>query len=155
MEELLHLFLDSPMGLSLFSPELLQLDRQLSKTDALALLLLSRLGEASMSELAAGLGAPLSTMTGVVDRLVKGGLIIKERSPKDRRAFRLTPSSKGEETARILQAQIKEIFQTIQGALTPQELAQLIQLIQKIFTRLAKMQPKEKTSSSLEQIEIE
>ena len=40
---------------------------------------------ASMSKLAASLGVTLSTMTGIVDRLVEHGLLQRQENPQDRR----------------------------------------------------------------------
>ena len=47
----------------------------------------------SMSKLAASLGVTLSTMTGIVDRLVEHGLVQRQENPQDRRLVlcHLTP----------------------------------------------------------------
>ncbi len=53
-------------------------------------------GPLSMSELAAHLGVPLSTMTGVVDQLEGKGLVERADHPEDRRSLqvRTTPEGK-------------------------------------------------------------
>jgi len=49
-----------------------------------------------MSELASALDVSLATATGVVDRLVEKGLVVRESDPEDRRVVRCHLSEKGE-----------------------------------------------------------
>lgn len=57
------------------------------------LLVLYAMQQASMGELADALGTGVSTVTGIVDRLVDHGLVTREEAPHDRRVVvgRLTP----------------------------------------------------------------
>lgn len=52
---------------------------------------------ATMGELAESLGVSVSTLTGIVDRLVDHGLVTRENDPNDRRVVvgRLTPEGAG------------------------------------------------------------
>lgn len=136
MEKLLNLFFSSGLGLSVFSSGLLGVDRKLAKSDALALLVLLRRPGASMSELAGDLGAPLSTVTGIVQRLVRRGYVLKEVSAYDRRSYVLTLTDKGRETALALQQEIGQLFERIQAILSPEELQLFANLVEKIFTGL-------------------
>lgn len=61
-----------------------------------ALLLLVN-GSCRMSVIASALGVSLATSTGVVDRLVERGLVVREGDPEDRRVVLCRLSSKGEE----------------------------------------------------------
>jgi DNA-binding MarR family transcriptional regulator len=45
-----------------------------------------KLGECRVTALADDLGVPPSTVTGMMDRLVEGGWLARERDPEDRRA---------------------------------------------------------------------
>ena len=70
MDRLLDLILTGALRPPLFDPDMLALDRQLPRSEMLALLLLQRHGERTMSELAEVLGAPLSTASGIGERCV-------------------------------------------------------------------------------------
>lgn len=52
-------------------------------------------GPRSMSELAAQLGVPLSTMTGVIDQLEDKGLVERGDHPEDRRSLHVRLTSEG------------------------------------------------------------
>lgn len=136
MERLLEIFLGSGLKLPLFDPDLMALDRDLPKSELLALLLLERRGQASMSELAADLGSPLSTATGIGERLERRGLVERQRHSQDRRVVlvRLTPA--GQRIAAKITAHMNSLFQRVQGALNPEEMAQLMALITKAVRAL-------------------
>lgn len=59
-----------------------------------ALTVLSDLGTATLGELAGGMGVTVSTTSRLVDRLVAGGLVVRETSPHSRRtlALRMSPA---------------------------------------------------------------
>src|SRR5215475_8070866 len=96
MDRLLDLILTGGLRPPLFHPDVLALDRQLPRSEMLALLLLQRHGERTMSELAEDLGAPLSTASGK------------------------------------LRAHIDGLLRRVAGALTGEELAQLLALLAKV-----------------------
>jgi len=63
------------------------------------LILLSRRSEGwTPSELAKGTGVTNATMTGVLDTLVKDGLVERKTAPDDRRVKMVSLTSKGEDT---------------------------------------------------------
>src|SRR5262245_34662644 len=106
MDRLLDLILAGGMRPPLFHPDVLALDRQLPRSEMLALLLLQRHGEWTMSELAEALGAPLSTASGIGERLARRGLVQRERRPEDRRVVVVRLTRKGEAAAGRLRAPI-------------------------------------------------
>ena len=59
------------------------------------LIVLGDKGEMIMTDLAAAVQAPLSTVTRIVDRLHKKGLVERSRSDQDRRIVVVTGSEKG------------------------------------------------------------
>jgi DNA-binding MarR family transcriptional regulator len=65
-----------------------------SVTEGLVLWKIYHAGAAKASEVASSLGLPPSTLTGVVDRLVTGGWILREADPTDRRALSLRAPQK-------------------------------------------------------------
>ena len=74
-------------------------------------------GPKRMSELATAMDAAMSTMTGIVDNLVKKELVIREADPQDRRAVVCKLSDKGDELGGGLwkwgQQQVEKMLQTL------------------------------------------
>jgi DNA-binding MarR family transcriptional regulator len=132
MDRLLDLILTGGLRPPLFHPDVLALDRQLPRSEMLALLLLQRHGERTMSELAERLGAPLSTASGIGERLARRGLVQRQRAPADRRVVVVRLTRKGETAAGKLHAHIDGLMRRVAGALTEQELAQLLALLTKV-----------------------
>lgn len=133
MQQLVEMILSGQIRLPAISPEMLSLERELPKTDLLALLMLHRRGEATMSELAADLNVPLSTATGIGARLTRKGLVERERSEQDRRVIVTRLTEEGRALALKVQAYVDGILQRITAALTPEEAATLMALVQKVL----------------------
>jgi DNA-binding MarR family transcriptional regulator len=74
--------------------EWLRLDLTMSQLKVVLLLFTG--GPARMSVIATELGVSLATATGVVDRLVERGLLVREGDPEDRRVVLCELSEKGE-----------------------------------------------------------
>jgi DNA-binding MarR family transcriptional regulator len=75
------------------TPELLE--STLTMAQLKVLMLLSVVGEQRMSDLAAQLGVSLSTATGLVDRLVDGGLAQRREHATDRRSVLISMTAAG------------------------------------------------------------
>lgn len=133
MEHLLDMLLSGGLKLPILTPDILALDQDLPKSDLLALLLLQKRGEATMSELAADLGAPLSTATGIGARLERKGFLERQRHPQDRRVILLRLTPKGQELASRARDQVQQVIQRVQAVLSPEEVQQLLALIQKVL----------------------
>ncbi|MFZ5824335.1 MAG: MarR family winged helix-turn-helix transcriptional regulator [Bacillota bacterium] len=136
MQQLVEMILSGQLRLPAISPELLSLEQEIPKTDLLALLMLYRRGEATMSELAADLNVPLSTATGIGARLTRRKLIERERSAEDRRVIVNRLTGEGRELAVKVQGHIDTILQRITSVLTPDEVATLMTLVQKVLQAL-------------------
>jgi DNA-binding MarR family transcriptional regulator len=74
--------------------EWLALDLSTPQLKVVLLLLIN--GPCRMSVIAGALGVSLATATGVVDRLVDRGLVVREGDPEDRRVVLCRLSNKGE-----------------------------------------------------------
>src|SRR5262245_26003274 len=129
MDRLLDLALSGGLLPPLSHPAVLALDRQLPRSEMLALVLLQRHGERTMSELAEVLGAPLSTASGIGERLARRGLVHRHRKPEDRRVVVVRLTRKGETAAGKFREQIEGLMRRVAGALTEEELAQLLGLL--------------------------
>src|SRR5499427_9022843 len=133
MDRLLDLVLTGGLRPPLFHPDVVALDRQLPRSEMLALLLLQRHGERTMSELAEDLGAPLSTASGIGERLARRGLVHRQRRPEDRRVVVVRLTRKGETAAVKLRQQFEGLLRRVTGALTQEELGQFLALLSKVW----------------------
>jgi DNA-binding MarR family transcriptional regulator len=92
---------------------------------------------AMLYEIAQNLNTPKSTLTSVVDRLEKRGYVNRVISSKDRRSFELLLTRKGRSAQQQHIESEELIYKKIASALdTPEEVATLITLLEKIVERL-------------------
>src|SRR5262249_59901715 len=78
------------------------LEVELTMPQMKVLFLLYSDGVARMSQLASCLGVTLSTVTGIVDRLVEQGMVQRQEHPQDRRLVVCRLTSRGSETVERL-----------------------------------------------------
>jgi DNA-binding MarR family transcriptional regulator/YHS domain-containing protein len=108
-----------------------RISRDLTEVEWDALRILGRQGECMMRDLAEGCGVALSTMTGVVDRLVKKGLVQRRHSEADRRVVLITLTGRGKLAyEERLDADMRLVLAMLQ-ALKPEEQRQLVILVRK------------------------
>lgn len=101
--------------------------------------ILEDIGDLSLSELSERINAQNSTVTGIVDRMEREGLVERKRSQDDRRVVHIRLTKKGIELSRSMKFEPFEIFRNaFETALTPQELTQLLTLLDKIATFVRK-----------------
>lgn len=79
-------------------------------------------GPASMSKLAAAIGASLPSTTGLVDRLVQRGVVARHEDPHDRRLVICELTAKGAEIINALQDADRSVFTSLFEGLTMSEL---------------------------------
>lgn len=101
--------------------------------------ILEDIGDLSLSELSERINAQNSTVTGIVDRMEREGLVERKRSSDDRRVVHIRLTKKGNELARSMKFEPFEIFKSaFENALTREELGQLLQLLDKLATHIRK-----------------
>ena len=83
--------------------------------------LLEGVGDLSLSELSDRIRAKNSTVTGIVDRMRRSGLVTRERSEEDRRVAHIRLTAAGAELARAIPVQPMEAFSDALRSLTPTE----------------------------------
>ena len=93
---------------------------------------LGRAGQCNLSDLAQRLGAPLSTMSGVVDRLVRSGLVDRSRIEENRRVIVLALSEAGQAFYRACIARQNASCIAMLAALDPDEQDRYLALTAKI-----------------------
>jgi DNA-binding MarR family transcriptional regulator len=96
------------------------------------LFLLTREDGQSMTGLSKALSADNSTITGLVDRLEKMGLVRRDASPADRRMFRIYITPQGVEESRKAKAVIKKVNEEMKSGFSQQE----IDVFKKILSTL-------------------
>jgi MarR family transcriptional regulator, organic hydroperoxide resistance regulator len=94
--------------------------------------LLQELGDLSLSSLSERIRAQNSTVTGIIDRMEREGLVRRERSTTDRRVVYIRLSDKGEKLARTIQVEPMEIFQSALASLSPADLGALLRILTKL-----------------------
>lgn len=98
------------------------LDVSLTMAQAKVLFLVEAVGELHMSELVARLGVSLSTVSGLVERLVDQGLVSRHHDPADRRQVVVTATAPGAALVdRFRQFGVGEL-QALLNALSDEEL---------------------------------
>ena len=101
-----------------------------------ALFLARAPGGASHGEIARALGVGLSTVTGIVDRLVDHGLVQRHTDPADRRLSRVVVTPAGTDLVDQLWASRREQLAQLLGNLTLDERSTLINALQHLAALL-------------------
>lgn len=98
--------------------------------------MLEQIGDLSLSELSERIRAQNSTVTGIIDRMVRENLVVRERSKEDRRVvyIRLTP--KGRKLAEEIPIEPMEIFRNALQGLSPTEMRDLMKILGKVAKRV-------------------
>ncbi|MCC6877231.1 MAG: MarR family transcriptional regulator [Sandaracinaceae bacterium] len=101
-----------------------------------ALKILEQVGELSLSELSAQMSAKNSTITGLVDRMERDGLVRRERSETDRRIVRLRATDKGKRIAAAVPVTAIEIFEGALGWLSSTDRKELTRILLSLAERV-------------------
>ncbi|MEF3302054.1 MarR family winged helix-turn-helix transcriptional regulator [Paenibacillus sp. GYB003] len=136
MEQLFELFVRNGLRPLSLLEEATELERQMNRSELAALLTIQYREELTMSELAAELGAPLSTVTSLAKRLVRKGWVERNRSADDQRVFLVRLTAEGGELAIRARTTMNRLFERVQAALTAEELQQFLSLAIKVMKAL-------------------
>lgn len=98
--------------------------------------LLEQVGELSLSELSERIRAQNSTVTGIIDRMEREGLVVRERSKEDRRVVHIKLTPKGAGIARDIPLEPMEIVKGALESLSAQEMRDLVRLLGKLAKRV-------------------
>lgn len=146
--KLLDFFLDN-LRKVFYPEEWIDLDLELSKSQLLAMLIIDRHGEIIMSEVADYLNIPLSTTTGLVNRLVKSGYLSRERSESDRRIVAIQLTEVGKTLVANIKESVSKYVYRIDRLLTDEERETLL----RIFVKVIEALNREKEESNVEKLE--
>jgi DNA-binding MarR family transcriptional regulator len=98
--------------------------------------MLEGLGDLSLSELSERIRAQNSTVTGIIDRMEREGLVVRTRSTEDRRVFKIRLTEKGAKIARGIAVEPIEIFRGALEGLSAGEMRDLLKILTKIARRV-------------------
>ena len=98
--------------------------------------LLEQVGDLSLSELSDKIRAQNSTVTGIIDRMEREGLVTRERSKEDRRVVHIRLTPKGKTLAGEIPVEPMEIFKGALESLSGQEMRDLMRIMAKVAKRV-------------------
>jgi DNA-binding MarR family transcriptional regulator len=98
--------------------------------------LLEQIGDLSLSELSGRIRAQNSTVTGIIDRMEREGLVTRERSKEDRRVVYIRLTTKGRKLAEEIPVEPMEIFRGALESLSAAEVRDLVKILGKVARRV-------------------
>lgn len=96
---------------------------------------ISKLGKTKISDLSSNLGLSNSTISGIIDRLEKQEMVVRERSEEDKRVVYVSLTPKFEEMHQDLHKRAQQNITNIMKRGTPEEITKVIEG----FTTLKKL----------------
>lgn len=118
-----------------FPDEWINMDLKFSKTEIFTMLLLDKNKQVTMTELVEYINSPMSTATGIVDRLVKSGYVNRARSNTDRRIVVLELTEAGSELINGFKNLISKYLKVVLDDLTEEEKQFMIKIVFKIINK--------------------
>lgn len=106
----------------------------LSSNDLKVLCSLNGKKHPSIKEISEELNFPMSTLTGIFNKLVKKELVVRSRCDQDRRVVRVNLTTKGREATALKKTTSQNFVIDILRKLTEQEQNQLLKLLYKIVS---------------------
>jgi DNA-binding MarR family transcriptional regulator len=97
---------------------------------------LEGVGDLSLSELSERIRAQNSTVTGIIDRMEREGLVVRARSTEDRRVVNIRLTDKGAKIAREIAVEPMEVFRSALESLSATEMQELLRILTKIAIRV-------------------
>lgn len=113
--------------------DIINIDLELSKSEIVLLLQLQKQGELMMSKVSDSLNVPMSTATGIVERLVKSSYVLRDKSENDRRIVVIKLTDKGKSLVSKIHTIALGYIDDICRELEPEEIDMLIKIFYKII----------------------
>jgi DNA-binding MarR family transcriptional regulator len=107
----------------------------LTGSQLLVLKMLEPRGQVSLSALSEEIRAKNSTVTGIVDRMERDGLVVRRRSGDDRRVVHIELTAKGRKLANDVKADPKHMFRALLEELPSKDAAELERIMAKLVGR--------------------
>jgi DNA-binding MarR family transcriptional regulator len=94
--------------------------------------ILDKNGESNMSDLAKSLNVTTAATTGLVDRLVRDGYVMRIDDPYDRRVVKIKLTAKGNKVTKTIHSHKRDMIIKLFGALSPDEREEYLRLLTRI-----------------------
>ena len=104
-------------------------ERGLTSPQVSVLKILEATDDLSLTELSERMSAKNSTITGIVDRMERDGLVMRDRSSSDRRVVLIRATEKGRELARSVKVGAMELLTSALGALNEVDRQELRRIV--------------------------
>lgn len=124
--------------------EIISIDMTVSRLELLTLLFIQRRQNITMGDLAQSMVVPMSTATGVIDRMVKKGLIRRGRDDSDRRIVIIALTVEGNALVGNFQDHFYNVFDRVRKTVTDEEFELMLKLTRKVIDGLQKQQEEPK-----------
>jgi MarR family transcriptional regulator, organic hydroperoxide resistance regulator len=98
--------------------------------------LLDTFGDLSLSSLSERIRAQNSTVTGIIDRMEREDLVLRERSTSDRRVVFIRLTEKGKRVARDIDVEPLSIFRAVLSSLSREDTTDLLRVLSKLGKRV-------------------
>lgn len=98
--------------------------------------MLEHMGDLSLSELSGAIRSQNSTVTGIIDRMEREGIVERVRSTDDRRVVRIHLTEKGRKLAAEIPIEPIGIYESAIETLTLQELRDALKIANKVTSRV-------------------
>ncbi len=115
---------------------------KMSLPQMLILELLSHRTQCIMCNLAESLSVSTPAVTGLVDRMVKGGYVRRVRDKEDRRVINIELTSKGMIVAKGVSTTRRKMIEELFGRLTSAERESYLGILRKVFEGIKKVRKK-------------
>lgn len=115
-----------------------------SKNELLILLLLYRRQEVNMTQIAEYIHVPLNTATGIIDRMEKKKLAVRQRSREDKRVVTISLAEAGKEQLGSIIREFVRLGEKVTGVLTAEELETAGRILDKVLLVLTEEQAEDK-----------
>lgn len=126
-----------------------------SKNEVLIFWLLYRRNEVNMTEIAEYIHVPLNTATGIINRMEKNELIVRNRSKDDKRVVLIGFSEKGMVQFKSLVNELMYYGMTVISSFTKEEIELFHKMTNKVKEILRQEKKKEETPKKVRKIAIE
>jgi DNA-binding MarR family transcriptional regulator len=104
-------------------------ERGLTGPQLSVLKILEATGDLSLTELSERMSAKNSTITGIVDRMERDGLVVRDRSSTDRRVVLIRATAKGQELARSVPVSAMELLTSALASLDGRDRQELTRIV--------------------------
>lgn len=129
----------------IMAEEVIPIDASVSRLELLALLLVQRQQNITMSDLATGMVVPMSTATGIIDRLVKKGLLARGSHAEDRRVVTIALADDGKILVGKLNNHFNTLIDKVRNIVTEEEFEFILRMMQKVMFGLQTKQSESNT----------